>query len=70
MISYYNVASPDDRYGVKNLGLVVTKRLKMQGFIVGDPDMGPLYAADHQKNVQKWSKSVPSASQLVFGGAM
>ena len=21
---------------------------------VSDPDMGPIYAADHQKNVQKW----------------
>ena len=26
----------------------------MQGFIVTDPDMGPKYAADHQKNVSEW----------------
>lgn len=26
----------------------------MQGFIVMDPNMGPKYAAEHQKNVQKW----------------
>ena len=33
---------------------VVVKRLKIQGFVVGDPNMGPKYAAEHQKNVQKW----------------
>lgn len=33
---------------------MVGKRLKIQGFIVGDPNMGPKYAAEHQKNVQKW----------------
>ena len=33
---------------------VVAKRLTMRGFIVNDPDMGPKYAADHQKNVAKW----------------
>lgn len=56
MISQYNVASKDEAYGVRNLINVVAKRLKMQGFIVSDPDMGPVHAADHQKNVQKWSK--------------
>lgn len=53
MISQYN-NPPDKTYGVKNLMNVVAKRLKMQGFIVGDANMGPKYAADHQKNVQKW----------------
>ena len=57
MISYYNAASTDEMYGVKNLRMMVSKRLKMQGFIVGDPDMGPAHAAEHQKNVQKWSMS-------------
>lgn len=33
---------------------MVAKRLKIQGFIVGDPGMGPAYTQDHQKNVQKW----------------
>ena len=56
MISQYNIASPEEAYGVKNLQMVVSKRLKMQGFIVGDSDLGPVYAAEHQKNVQKWSK--------------
>lgn len=53
MISQYNLA-PEQNYGVKNLMQVVAKRLKMQGFIVSDPHMGPKYTADHQKNVQKW----------------
>ncbi|KAK5074586.1 hypothetical protein LTR16_008986 [Cryomyces antarcticus] len=26
----------------------------MRGFIVGDEGMGPKYAEEHQKNVQKW----------------
>lgn len=54
MISQYNASSEGERYGVKNLGNVVTKRLKMQGFIVGDPGFGSKYAAEHQKNVAKW----------------
>lgn len=33
---------------------VVSKRLKMQGFIVSDPDFGPKYHEDHQKTVAKW----------------
>lgn len=33
MISQYNLP-PSEAYGIKNLMLVVQKRLKMQGFIV------------------------------------
>ena len=54
MISEYNASSPEERYGVRNLSNVVKKRLKMQGFVVGDPDFGPKYAVEHQKNVAKW----------------
>ena len=54
MVSQYNISDPDKRYGVKNLGAVVGKRLKMQGFIVSDANMGPKYAADHQENFAKW----------------
>ncbi|KAL8672515.1 MAG: hypothetical protein Q9168_003018 [Polycauliona sp. 1 TL-2023] len=54
MVSQYNVESADQRYGVKNLSLMVGKRLKMRGFIVSDPEMGPHYAVDHQKNVSQW----------------
>ncbi|KAL8760840.1 MAG: hypothetical protein Q9184_002999 [Pyrenodesmia sp. 2 TL-2023] len=52
MISQYK-AKPDEQHPIKSLSNVVWKRLKMQGFIVGDPDMGPRYAAEHQKNVAK-----------------
>jgi len=53
MISQYNV-TPDQAYGVKNMMQTIAKRLTIRGFIVGDPDMGPKYSAEHQKNVQKW----------------
>jgi len=53
MISQYNL-SPNDYYGPKNMMQFVAKRLEMRGFIVSDSNMGPKYAADHQKNVQKW----------------
>ena len=36
--------------------LVVGKRLNIRGFIVSDPDFGPKYRTEHQKNVQKWIK--------------
>ncbi|KAI4264115.1 MAG: hypothetical protein L6R42_000777 [Xanthoria sp. 1 TBL-2021] len=54
MVSQYNIESPDQRYGVKNLSFMYMKRLKMRGFIVADPDMGPKYAVDHMKNVSQW----------------
>ena len=53
MISQYNSA-PADRYPIRNLMNIVAKRIKFQGFIVGDANVGPKYAAEHQKNVQKW----------------
>ncbi|KAL9600944.1 MAG: hypothetical protein Q9219_002879 [cf. Caloplaca sp. 3 TL-2023] len=56
MISQYNAASAEERYGIKNITNVVWKRLKMQGFIVSDPDMGPKYAAEHQAKVSQWIK--------------
>ncbi|KAE8350126.1 hypothetical protein BDV28DRAFT_139740 [Aspergillus coremiiformis] len=52
MISQYNSAP----YPVKNLPHIVTKRLTMRGFIVGDAGMGDKYTKEHQKNVQKWIK--------------
>ncbi|KAK0610928.1 hypothetical protein B0T14DRAFT_440811 [Immersiella caudata] len=53
MISQYN-AKPEERYGVKNLFYVVSKRITMQGFIVGDADFGPKYAKEHQEKMQQW----------------
>ena len=54
MISQYNNANAGEVYGVKSLGALVPKRIKMQGFIAGDPQFGPKYTKDHQKNVSKW----------------
>lgn len=33
---------------------IVTQRVTMRGFIVGDKDFGPAYYQDHQDKVQKW----------------
>lgn len=53
MISQYNTA-PSEQYPIRNLMQIVAKRLRVQGFIVGDEGFGPKYFVDHQKNVQKW----------------
>ncbi len=53
MISQYNL-TPEERYPIRNLGQVVGKRLSMRGFIVGDENMGPRYAKEHQEKLQKW----------------
>ncbi len=55
MISQYNL-KPDEAYAVKNIVLVVGKRLKIQGFIVSDPNMGPKYFKDHQEKLSQWIK--------------
>ncbi|KAF2231674.1 NAD(P)-binding protein [Viridothelium virens] len=52
MVSQYNL-KPKELYPIRNLVLVVGKRLKMQGFIVGDPNM-KAYAQEHQQRVSKW----------------
>ncbi|KIM95745.1 hypothetical protein OIDMADRAFT_133729 [Oidiodendron maius Zn] len=55
MISQYNL-KPQEKYGVKNLTYIISKRLKMQGFIVSDKDFGERWDAEHQTNVQQWIK--------------
>lgn len=52
LISQYN----SQPYPIKNFHNVLVKRLDVRGFIVSDAGMGDKYAADHQKNVQKWIK--------------
>jgi len=53
MISQYN-SKPEEMYPIRNLIQVVGKRIKMQGFIVGDANMGPKYSKEHQEKLQKW----------------
>ncbi|KAL2163786.1 hypothetical protein VTH06DRAFT_5845 [Thermothelomyces fergusii] len=53
MISQYNLP-PEKRYGIKNLFLVVSKRLTMRGFIVGDKGFGDKYGQEHQEKMQQW----------------
>jgi NADPH-dependent curcumin reductase CurA len=52
LISQYNSAP----YPIKNIHNVLVKLITMRGFIVGDPDMGPIYTKEHQERVQKWIK--------------
>lgn len=52
LISQYNAAP----YPITNLFQVISHRLTIRGFIVGDANMGPLYTKEHQENVQKWIK--------------
>ncbi|KAJ5099947.1 NADP-dependent oxidoreductase RED1 [Penicillium argentinense] len=52
LISQYNSAP----YPIKNLYNVLAKRITMRGFIVSDPDIGPIYTKEHQERVQKWIK--------------
>lgn len=54
MVSQYNITDQNKKYGIKNLSNIVGKRITFRGFIVSDPDMGPKYAVEHQKNVAKW----------------
>ncbi|KAI5290197.1 hypothetical protein KEM52_000539 [Ascosphaera acerosa] len=53
MISQYNLP-PEQLKGPRNIMQFVTKRLKMQGFIVRDEGMGPKYYLEHQKRVGQW----------------
>ncbi|KAL1979450.1 hypothetical protein VTN96DRAFT_5948 [Rasamsonia emersonii] len=55
MVSQYNLPL-DQRYGVKNLFQIVAKRLKMQGFIVGDPGFGPKYFKERNERIAAWLK--------------
>ncbi|KAK6496829.1 hypothetical protein TWF481_001813 [Arthrobotrys musiformis] len=52
MISQYNRKAGEEAYGIKNVMSIVTKRLKIQGFIVGD--IAGKYLSDFYKNVGQW----------------
>lgn len=63
MISQYNLPV-DQRYGIKNLSQIVTKRLKMQGFIVGDPGFGPKYFHERNERIAAVSRICIAYSAL------
>jgi NADPH-dependent curcumin reductase CurA len=53
MISQYNL-KPEEVYPIRNLAMIIGKRVKMQGFIVSDPDMGPKYFKEHEEKLSQW----------------
>jgi len=69
MISQYNNKSPEDAYPIRNLSLVVTKRIKIQGFLAGDPNMAPKYHAEHLEKFSQWIKdgSIKTKSAVTKG---
>ncbi|KAK9322374.1 hypothetical protein V1517DRAFT_137440 [Lipomyces orientalis] len=53
-ISEYNLSKPEDRYGIQNTGVIVTRRLKLQGFIILDIyDRHEETVAEFEKNMSK-----------------
>jgi len=63
MVSQYN-AKPGEQYPIRNLMNVVGKRITMRGFIVGDENMGPKHAKEHQEKLQKWLSEGTFKSKL------
>jgi NADPH-dependent curcumin reductase CurA len=53
MVSEYSTPETE-RHGVKNLMQIVSKRLTIRGFIVGDENMGPKYRKARDENIAKW----------------
>jgi NADPH-dependent curcumin reductase CurA len=45
-----------ERYIMKSMMHIVTKRLSLRGFIVTDKNMGPVYGEEHVRNVSKHIK--------------
>ena len=55
MVSTYNVVPPSAAYKPGNLFEIITRRIKIQGLVVGDPEFAA-YAQEHVENVGKWLK--------------
>ncbi|KAI6251539.1 NADP-dependent oxidoreductase RED1 [Erysiphe necator] len=53
MISDYN-KQDHERFAVKNLILTIPKSLTIRGFLVSDPDIGPKYFEERNRNVTEW----------------
>ncbi|RVX75525.1 hypothetical protein B0A52_00878 [Exophiala mesophila] len=46
----------DKQYGIRNTGVVISKRITWRGFTVFDEDFWIKYGEEHQKNAQDWIK--------------
>ena len=53
MVSQYNLP-PAERYGPKNIFMLVLKRLTLQGFIIADPQILSNYMVPFLTNMMKW----------------
>lgn len=53
MISQYNIPR-EKQYRLAGIETIFGRRIKIQGFIQGDPDFGPKWGKDHMENVSKW----------------
>lgn len=53
MIAEYNIPA-DQRKGIQGIQQVLTKTLKMEGFLVSLPEFGPAYYMEHQQKMQAW----------------
>jgi len=53
MISQYS-ARQGEKYGVKNLDLIIGKSLLLRGFLQADPDMAPKWNKERNENIGKW----------------
>lgn len=68
MISYYN-NDKDKIYHPKNMFEIVARRIKIEGFIVGDEGFGPVYQKEHVENVSKWLKNKEMiAKETIYEG--
>lgn len=79
-MSQYNIATPDDAYGVTNLPMLLFKRARIEGYVVPDyaAEMPRIDAALHElytngtltvrEHIVEGLASAPEAVQLLFSG--
>ncbi|KAJ4298811.1 hypothetical protein N0V88_003849 [Collariella sp. IMI 366227] len=68
MISQYSLPA-EERYGVKNLFMITSKRITMRGFIVNDPGFWDKHGKEHQEKMQQWlAEGSVQAKLHVFEG--
>lgn len=55
MIAGYNIPR-EEHFPLRNYSNILTKRITMRGFMVGDKGMGDKYRQEHQERVSQWIK--------------